>query len=211
MFCVLRWPWPDCQTLPLPRGSSCCVKLLPLTWTSAREKVRSSHSHCSCQLVFVFYTLKNLTLCVCQSCVLQELPWWCCSSAGCCQSSEPSTMVTPTGRGTLVHVCLFSCLFLHWFILRIILWFERNAFISDWSYIETLAASSWVEGDEKPLLPWVASTRTSHWCWAAVPGDMWPWSLCTHMQTQRASNMTPSILHSHTVLCHESFFSLHQC
>lgn len=32
-----------------------------------------------------------------QLCALLALAWWCCSSAGCCLSSDPNTTATPTG------------------------------------------------------------------------------------------------------------------
>lgn len=42
--CFVSWPWPLCQMLLLPWEWWCCVKLLPLTWRLAREKVRCPHS-----------------------------------------------------------------------------------------------------------------------------------------------------------------------
>lgn len=42
--CFVSWPWPLCQMLLSPWEWWCCVKLLPLTWRLAREKVRCPHS-----------------------------------------------------------------------------------------------------------------------------------------------------------------------
>lgn len=51
----------------------------------------------------------NPVLHLLQLCVLLVLAWWWCSSAGCCLSSDLSTMATHTGMSLLLLQSLFSC------------------------------------------------------------------------------------------------------